>query len=85
MSEPFENLAKRIRGEVTDLEEVIDRAGQAWQLVQQGPPEQYAYVDSVALNFHGFYSGLEKLFELIARYVDRELPVGETWHRDLLQ
>ena len=85
MSEPFENLAKRIRGEVADLEEVIDRAEQAWHLVQKGPPQQYAYVDSVALNLHSFYSGLEKLFELIARYVDRELPVGETWHRDLLQ
>ena len=85
MSEPFGNLAKRIRGEVIDLEEVIDRAEQAWQLVQKEPPEQYAYVDSVALNLHGFYSGLEKLFELIARYVDRKLPDGETWHRDLLQ
>ena len=85
MSEPFENLVERIRGEVTDLAEVIDRAEQAWQFVQKGPPEQYAYVDSVALNLHSFYSGLEKLFELIARYVDRELPEGETWHRDLLQ
>ena len=85
MSEPFENLAERIRGEITDLTEVIDRAGQAWQFVQERPPEQYAYVDSVALNLHGFYSGLEKLFELIARYVDRNLPEGETWHRDLLQ
>lgn len=84
MTEPFENLAERIRGEVTDLAEVIDRAEQAWQLVQHGPPEQYAYVDSVALNLHSFYSGLEKLFELIARYVDRNLPEGEMWHRDLL-
>lgn len=84
MSEPFENLAERIRGEVSDLEQVIERAGQAWQLVQRGQSEQYFYVDSVALNLHSFYSGLEKLFELIARHVDRSLPNGETWHRDLL-
>jgi hypothetical protein len=31
------------------------------------------------------YSGLEHLFELIARHVDRALPTSETWHRDLLQ
>ena len=74
MSKPFENLAERLRGEVTDLAEVTDRAEQAWQLVRKRPPEQYAYVDSVALNLHSFYSGLEKLFELIARYVDRNLP-----------
>ena len=84
MSELFENLAERIRGEVSDLEQVIERAGQAWQLVQRVQSEQYFYVDSVALNLHSFYSGLEKLFELIARHVDRNLPGGETWHRDLL-
>jgi len=39
----------------------------------------------VALNLHSFYSGLERLFELIARHVDRTLPAGKTWHRDLLQ
>ena len=39
----------------------------------------------MALNLHGFYSRLERLFELIARHVDRNLPAGETWHRDLLQ
>ncbi|MCG3206966.1 MAG: hypothetical protein FOGNACKC_00566 [Anaerolineae bacterium] len=54
-------------------------------MAQQAPAEQFAYVDSVALNLHGFYSGLERLFELIARQVDRSLPVSETWHRDLLQ
>ena len=85
MTELFESLAERIRDEVSDLEQVIERAEQAWQLVQRGSQEQYAYVDSVALNLHGFYSGLEKLFEQIARHVDRSLPGNETWHRDLLQ
>jgi hypothetical protein len=81
----YQNLTDRIRVEVSDLEQVIERAGQAWQLVQKESKEQYAYLDSVALNLHSFYSGLEKLFELIARHVDRSLPSGETWHRDLLQ
>ena len=42
------------------------------------------YLDSAALNLHGFYSGLERLFELIVRHVDRAALSGETWHRDLL-
>lgn len=84
MSDLYQNLTSRIRGEVSDLEQVVLRAGQAWQLVQSRPPDQYVYVDSVALNL-SFYSGLEKLFELIARHVDQNLPGGETWHRDLLQ
>jgi hypothetical protein len=42
-------------------------------------------LDSVALNLHGFYSGLERLFELIARHVDHTLSASGTWHRGLLQ
>ena len=46
--------------------------------------EQDVYLDSVALNLHSFYSGLERLFELIARHIDCSVPEGETVHRDLL-
>jgi hypothetical protein len=41
-------------------------------------------LDSVALKLHSFYSGLEGLFELIARNLDQTKPGGEMWHRDLL-
>jgi hypothetical protein len=79
----FEELCERIRGEVPELGRVVDRALGAWVQAQQTPSE-HAYLDSVALNLHGFYSGVERLFELIARHVDRVLPSGDTWHRDLL-
>jgi hypothetical protein len=77
-------LAERIRGEVPELERVIQRALAAWSQVERMPQED-AYLDSVALNLHSFYSGLERLFELIARHVDGVPPTGEAWHRDLLQ
>ena len=47
-------------------------------------PEEFAFLDSVAFNLHSFYSDLEHLFELIARYIDGDVPSGKTWHRDLL-
>ena len=84
MSILYEELAERIRGEVPDLECVVQRALQSWSQVQRMPGEQ-AYLNSVALNLHSFYSGLERLFELIARHVDRSLPASEMWHRELLQ
>jgi len=80
----YEELVERIRGEVPDLERVVQRALRAWSQAQRAPGEQ-AYLDSVALNLHSFYSGLERLFELIARHVDCTLPASETWYRDLLQ
>jgi len=41
-------------------------------------------VDAVALNLHGIYGVIERLFEIIARQIDRSLPTGDSWHRDLL-
>jgi len=80
-------LAERIRGEVSDLERLIQRVLQSWEGGQRSPDQQDVYLDSVALNLHGFYSWVERLFELIARHVDRDLDLatGETWHQDLLQ
>jgi hypothetical protein len=33
---------------------------------------------------HDFYTGIEKIFESIAKEVDKRLPVGEEWHSELL-
>lgn len=85
MNALYEELVERIRGEVPDLECIVQRAARAWSHTQRVLADQDVYLDSVALNLHGFYSGLERLFELIVRHVDRTLPAGETWHRDLLQ
>lgn len=84
MNPAYHEVADRIRGEITDLDRIVQRAQVAWQQAKSTPEEQ-AYLDSVALNLHGFYSGQERIFELIARQVDDTAPTGETWHRDLLQ
>ena len=84
MSNSWQSLIDRIRGELADLDLVAARAIQNWSLSQPGQAEHDVYIDSVALNLHGFYTGLERLFELIARQVDLHLPEGANWHRDLL-
>jgi hypothetical protein len=33
---------------------------------------------------HDFYTGLEKIFENIAKEVDQRVPMGEEWHSELL-
>lgn len=84
MIAPFPELIERIRGEIPELDGVVQRALRAWPKAQNPSPEQEFYLDSVALNLHGFYAGLERLFELIARRMDQKLLSGEAWHRDLL-
>ena len=84
MSSVYTELAERIRGEVIDLDHVVQRAISAWEIAIKSPSGQDFYVDSVALNLHSFYSGLERIFELIARQIDQKVPEGQSWHRDLL-
>ena len=75
-------LATRIRSEITELERVARRVQSGWQQARKLSDDYY--LDSVALNLHGFYSGLERLFELIATRIDDSLPQGANWHKELL-
>ncbi len=80
----YRELAERIQGELADLDTTIQRAIKSWNLAQKLGDSQDVYLDSVALNLHGFYSALEKLFELIVRHVDKVMPESTAWHRNLL-
>jgi hypothetical protein len=82
MSNQLGQLAGRIRDELVEIERVRRRIETGWQRVQQSADDYY--LDGVALNLHGFYSGLERIFELIATHVDGRLPTGENWHQMLL-
>jgi hypothetical protein len=85
MTRPSQKLSERIRGELPEMERIVQRTLQAWPRAQKGSRGHEVYLDSVALNLQAFYTGIERLFELIARQVDYTLPLGETWHRDLLK
>ena len=73
-------LAQRIQDEVDDLERTVRRAQRNWARARTVDVDQDVYIDSVALNLHSFYAGLERLFELIAGQVDGGKLGGAAWH-----
>lgn len=83
MKLPLQQLSERIRSELEEIEHVAQRAEEGWQRFQESLDEYY--LDGVALNLHGFYNGLERIFERIASTVDGAKPAGENWHFVLLQ
>ena len=83
MSERLLKLADRIRNEVDVLRLVLARAQEGWRRGQLSGDDYY--LDGVALNLHGFYAGVERIFELIAGTVDGSVPQGANWHQTLLQ
>lgn len=80
----YQVLAARIRAELEDLDRGVRRAERAWQAAQRAGTDQDMFIDSAALNLHGFYAGVERLFEAVALQLDGSRPKGEAWHRDLL-
>jgi hypothetical protein len=83
MNNRLTRLADRIRTDIAELERVIYRIDEGWRRAKSS--EDDYYLDGVALNLHGFYSGLERIFELIAEVVDGSIPQGENWHQLLLE
>lgn len=78
------DLIDRIRGELTDLDQTVQRVNRAWKEAGRHPAEEDLLLDSVALNLHAFYSGVESILEHVARSIDGSLPKGQAWHRHLL-
>ena len=83
MNTKLAHVANRIRLELAELEEVVRRVAEGWKRAE-GSGDDY-YLDGVALNLHGLYSGLERIFEVIALNVDGRKPEGENWHQELLR
>lgn len=84
MKERYRILAERIEQELSALRRVVSRTRRSMALAWEHPQERDVYLDSVALNLHDFYTGLERAFKQIAEMVDEDVPAGRNWHRDLL-
>lgn len=76
-------LVVRIRQELEELQRVLDRIREGWRLFRRSNDD--LYLDGVALNLHGLYSGFERLFTRIAETIDGNLPQGAEWHKLLLE
>jgi hypothetical protein len=47
-------------------------------------PSEYMEIIALAALLHAFYSGAENIFKRISLHLDKGLPKGEAWHRELL-
>ncbi len=74
--------AKRIRDELEEIERVVSHVNRDCQkFVTSGDD---AYLKAVAYDLHGFYTGLERIFQSVADTIDDHIPVGHNWHKELL-
>lgn len=75
-------LLGRIRQSLADVERVVNRAETLLEKHKMSGDD--GYLDGVALNLHGFYAAVERIFEDIAVEMGEGVPGGDSWHQDLL-
>lgn len=85
MKSVFGELAQRFRDEIEELDRTVERTRRVWDQAKSQTVDQDVYLDSVALNLHSFYSGLERLFELVIKHIDGKAVQGKNWHQELLE
>ena len=66
-----ETLDQRIRLELNELEQTIPIVARHWGRATADTEDQDAFLNSVALNLHSFYNGLERIMELFAVFLER--------------
>lgn len=78
----YSTLASRIRTSLLDVKKAVNRSLELSRKARVTSDDDYW--DGVALNLHGFYTGVEHILEDIARTLENSLPSGSGWHADLL-
>jgi predicted nucleotidyltransferase len=80
----YQVLIARIQRELQDIHAQYQQTQDQLEVARE--TGQTAYWMAVSLGMHGIYTGLEKVFEQIAREVDGELNQrSDRWHRELLE
>jgi len=79
---PVSTLAKRIASELDEIQRVTRHVQKDWQNFLRTADD--GYLKATAFDLHSFYTGLERVFRLIAEILDGRLPGGEGWHKLLL-
>ncbi|PUU95488.1 hypothetical protein [Halanaerobium sp.] len=72
----------KVEDELAELDQLKERIQTVWEKYKINRDE--FYLDSVALNLHGLYSGFEKIFLEVAKEIDENIPDGSSWHKELL-
>ncbi len=77
-------LRQQIENEMGNVEHAVAHIERSMAGALQHPADQDIYVASAALNLQNVYTGIERIFQLIAERIEQSVPAGERWHTALL-
>ena len=78
-------LTQRINDELDKIEGTLERIHRGLDNIDVLPVQAREFIENtIATDLADIYSGIERIFERIAREVDTLMPTGNRWHKDLL-
>lgn len=78
-----EQVVSQVEFEMGQIDQLLESYAGLLAQAQRGEPG-LVEVTALASILHSFYNGLENLFLSIAKGIDKDVPAGSQWHRDLL-
>ena len=81
----IKELARDIETELARLEKLATGMENVRQERESYPELMEELSESLALKLHNFYTGCERIFQLIASELNGGTPSGYDWHRRLLE
>jgi hypothetical protein len=79
----YKTAIEEVQFNIDQIDHLFVSYATLFERVQHSQPDLIE-TTAIASVLHSFYSGLELLFSTIAKRIDRQLPIGDAWHRQLL-
>ena len=82
----LEKLKEQIQHELSEICQCSNEIERDTPLLKSSlePVEKRRLAKAIGVDLHGFYTGTERAFEVIALNLDQKVPVGSEWHKKLL-
>ena len=78
-----DRLKRLIEQELKEIRTLLERSETILKTDPDKAPS-FERLAALSLVLTAFYTGLERIFERVARHIDYSIPQGEHWHTDLL-
>jgi hypothetical protein len=78
-----ESIRKKIAFEISQIDEALRNSKTLLDLCKSQEPD-FVEKSAAALLLHSFYNGIENILTLVFKNIDKELPNGIKWHKELL-
>lgn len=76
-------IRQMIRDSISDIDKLFDTYDLLFILVKQKEPDAIELA-AIATVIHSFYNGIEGIFLLVSKNLDKKTPSSDRWHKELL-